>query len=76
VFESAGPVSFKPISTIVLVNLVFIFLVELNAKKQINYLNYYKSNAALKNAFIVAYLLFAIVTFSGIDNLPFIYFQF
>lgn len=66
----------KPISFFLILNILAIFLIEYNAKNQINYSNYFSTNTKTKNFLIFSYILFALFTFSGIDNLPFIYFQF
>ena len=67
---------FKPISYILILNIVLIFSIEFFAKKYNNYQNFLEKNTFTKNTLLFMYLLFAILAFSGIDNLPFIYFQF
>jgi D-alanyl-lipoteichoic acid acyltransferase DltB (MBOAT superfamily) len=67
---------FKPLPLFLLLNLLFMFILELSARKNKNFEAYFKViNPIIKFALLV-YSLFAILTFSGIDNLPFIYFQF
>ncbi len=75
-FQNRTSFDFKPVSCILLLNLLFVFFIELHAKKHGNYLNYFDVNRRLGNTLIFSYMLFATLTFSGIDNLPFIYFQF
>jgi len=75
-FSNLTNIAFKPISLILIFNLFFIFSLEYLAKKQSNYSNFILSSHLFKRGFFLFYMLFAILTFSGIDNLPFIYFQF
>ncbi len=67
---------FKPVSWILLMNIIFIFSLEFFVRKKLNYEGFFIENSFTKNTAILCFLLFGIVTFSGIDNLPFIYFQF
>lgn len=67
---------FIPVSEILLMNLGVIAIVEFFANKHLNYSGFVISNTRLKNALFLLYLLFAVLCFSGVDNLPFIYFQF
>ncbi len=69
-------ISFEAVSYILLLNILILFFIEFYAKKYYNYQTFISNNSFLKNLIIYSYLLFAILTFSGIDNLPFIYFQF
>lgn len=75
-FDYTTHIDFKAISYILLFNIIFIFSFEYFAKKHINYNNFLLSNSPLINGLFIFYIIFAILTFSGIDNLPFIYFQF
>jgi D-alanyl-lipoteichoic acid acyltransferase DltB (MBOAT superfamily) len=69
-------VPFQPISLILLLNIVFIFTIEYFAKEHNNYSSFLLQNSYTKNTLLIVYMLFALLTFSGVDNLPFIYFQF
>ena len=68
--------NFIPISYFLLANLFFLFLLEYKARTHNNYKTFIEQNNYFKNLLIYIYIAFAILTFSGIDNLPFIYFQF
>lgn len=67
---------FVPVSWILILNITFIGFVEYFASKHNNYHQFLSLNSGTKNALFLYYLLFAVLTFSGVDNLPFIYFQF
>ncbi len=69
-------IDFKPISLILLLNILFVFFIEYSAKKFDNYSSFLLKINFSKKLLLFAYIMFAILTFSGIDNLPFIYFQF
>lgn len=72
----AAGASFLPVSIVLCINLAVVFLVELFAHKQLNYSTFITKNPRPVNALLFLYLLFAVLVFSGVDNLPFIYFQF
>ncbi|MEO6302415.1 MAG: MBOAT family O-acyltransferase [Bacteroidia bacterium] len=76
VFPKKISYEFNPISYILIINILMIFCIEYIAKTHTNYQTFFEKNTFIKNIFIFMYLLFAILAFSGIDNLPFIYFQF
>ncbi|MBA3665451.1 MAG: MBOAT family protein [Bacteroidetes bacterium] len=67
---------FKPISVFLLMNIGFVFVLELFARKYGNYTSFLENKNEFKKVLLYCYLFFGILTFSGIDNLPFIYFQF
>ncbi len=75
-FPKEKIIAFEPISYILLLNILILFFIESKARINTNYRAFLLNNTFLKNLIIYTYLLFAILTFSGIDNLPFIYFQF
>jgi D-alanyl-lipoteichoic acid acyltransferase DltB (MBOAT superfamily) len=75
-FQSTPALAFSPVSYSLLLNLLIVFVLELFARKYSNYQSFIAFNAPVKNSLLYLYLLFAILTFSGVDNLPFIYFQF
>ncbi len=76
IFPHENPIAFEPISYILLLNIALLFSIESLAKTHSNYQSYLLNNHFSKNLILYTYLLFAILTFSGVDNLPFIYFQF
>lgn len=73
---NGGDQAFVPVSGILLINLLIVAFVEFFANKHLNYSGFLKVNGSLKNALLLFYMLFAVLCFSGVDNLPFIYFQF
>lgn len=76
IFVQTTKVPFTPISKILVFNILILCLLEYSAEKTGNYRDFISKNSLIKNVVIVSYLIFAILTFSGVDNLPFIYFQF
>ncbi len=68
--------SFLPVPILLCANLAITFFIELLARKQLNYSTFFSANSKPVNTLLFLYLLFAILVFSGVDNLPFIYFQF
>ncbi|MGZ4079823.1 MAG: MBOAT family O-acyltransferase [Bacteroidia bacterium] len=72
---NSGPV-FKPLSLILIINIFFIFFIENFARKYGSYREFLDTSSYGKKLVMYCYMLLGILTFSGIDNLPFIYFQF
>lgn len=75
-FSNVQSNHFIQISWFLILNILLAIFLELDAKKHHNYGEYLSNNTIAKNSAIFIYTLFSILTFSGIDNLPFIYFQF
>lgn len=76
ILKPVAGAAFLPVSIVLCANLAIVFFIELFAHKQLNYNNFVSKNARPINMVLFLYLLFAILVFSGVDNLPFIYFQF
>lgn len=76
ILQPAAGASFLPVSILLCANLVIVFFVELFAHKRLSYSTFISANSRPINTVLFLYLLFAILVFSGVDNLPFIYFQF
>lgn len=75
-FQYKSNYNFKSIPSILLLNIFLIFSMEFIVRKYNNYSNFLLNNKKTVNYIILSYILFSILTFSGVDNLPFIYFQF
>ncbi|MCZ8284629.1 MAG: MBOAT family protein [Bacteroidia bacterium] len=76
IFQQANSSPFLPVSIMLGFNLFIVFFIELLAHKHLNYSAFISRNSKPMNAVLFLYLLFAVLVFSGVDNLPFIYFQF
>lgn len=76
IFQQANNSPFMPISIILCLNLIVVFFIELFTHKRLNYSTFISNNSRPMNTVLFLYLLFAVLVFSGVDNLPFIYFQF
>lgn len=67
---------FRSIPGVIMLNVLIAGIIEYFARRKTNYLHFVVENAYIKNLLLFGYMAFAILTFSGVDNLPFIYFQF
>lgn len=76
ILQPVAGASFLPVSALLCANLAIVFFIELFAHKQLSYSTFISANSRPVNTVLFLYLLFAILVFSGVDNLPFIYFQF
>ncbi|MBL7921046.1 MAG: MBOAT family protein [Bacteroidia bacterium] len=76
IFPKEKSITFEPVSLFLVLNIVILFFIEYRVRAYLNYQTFLLNNNFYKNLILYSYLLFAILTFSGIDNLPFIYFQF
>ncbi len=76
ILQPVAGASFLPVSALLCANLAIVFFIELFAHKQLSYSMFISANSRPVNTVLFLYLLFAILVFSGVDNLPFIYFQF
>jgi D-alanyl-lipoteichoic acid acyltransferase DltB (MBOAT superfamily) len=76
IFQPATGSPFLPVSMVLCLNLAIVFFVELIAHKHFSYSIFLSNNAKIVNTLLFLYLVFAVLVFSGVDNLPFIYFQF
>lgn len=56
--------------------MLFIFMVELFQRKQENYSAFIVNTNPVLKTLIFVWMLFGILVFSALDNIPFIYFQF
>lgn len=75
-FNPASIAACEQIPYSLLFNILFILTIEYAAKEFSSYSGYLLESGRFTRLIVLSYMIFAILTFSGIDNLPFIYFQF
>lgn len=73
---ASSSASFTGLSPILLFNLAVLVFVEVRVSNYLNYSLFLKQNTLFSTALLLAYMFLAVLAFSGVDNLPFIYFQF
>jgi hypothetical protein len=75
-FNFSSPFNGNLLPAFLLVNMLFIFMVELFQRKQENYSAFIVNTNPVLKTLIFVWMLFGILVFSALDNIPFIYFQF